>query len=263
MFFFFFNEDFRYELENFRSNPKLDAECRRAKNQLKEFRNRFPLDSLNTLSPWEYVAGDDGRRDDFYSWVSNKTRDVVGHLAWAKHKLGAIRPQGNICTADLPEPFDFTKRPDQRQFTMAVKEYLIPFLRTRGHDYLPATERAFGKPLLLKTLNLYYPEEFVGIARVGWIDRIIDSFSLDYGVTVYERNQTVKRFFSAQEADCRRGEHLDSPAIRVFFDDYIGFSSDSKSYVAYLKEVEGLSEELSEKFARHGRSFSKIGRAHV
>lgn len=258
MFFFFFNEDFRYELENFRLNPKLDAECRRAKNQLKEFRNRFPLDSLNTLSPGEYVAENDRRRDDFYSWVSNKTRDVAGHLAWAKHKLGVIRLEGNTGATDLPEPFDFTKRPDQRQFTMAVKEGLIPFLRTRGHDCLPMTERAFGKPLLLKLLNLYYPEEFAGIARVGWIDRITDSFSLDYGLTVYERSQNVKKFFSAQESDCCRGEHLDSPAIRAFFDDYIGFSSDSKPYVAYLKEVEGLSGELSEKFARHGRSLSRL-----
>ena len=158
MFFFFFNEDFRYELENFRLNPKLDAECRRAKKQLKEFRNRFPLDRLNTLSPGEYVAENDGRRDDYYSWISNKTRDVAGNLAWAKHKLGAIRPQGNSGTADLSESFDFTKRPDQRQFTMAVKEYLIPFLRSRGHECLLETERAFGKPLLLKLLSLYYPE---------------------------------------------------------------------------------------------------------
>ncbi len=258
MFIFFFNEDFGYELENFRSNPKLDAECGRAKKQLKEFRNRFPLDRLNTLSPGEYVAENDGRRDDYYSWISNKTRDVAGNLAWAKHKLGAIRPQGNIGTADLSESFDFTKRPDQRQFTMAVKEYLIPFLRSRGHECLLETERAFGKPLLLKLLSLYYPEEFAGIARVGWIDRIIDSFLLDNGLTVYERSQNVKRFFSAKEHDCRHGEHLESPAIRAFFDDYIGFSSDSKPYVAYLKEVEGLSDELSEKFARYGRSFSRL-----
>ena len=258
MFLFFFNEDFRYELENFRSNPKLDTECRRAKNQLQEFRKRFPLDRLNTLLPVEYVAVHDGQRDDFYSWITNKTRDVAGNLAWAKHKLGEIRTHRNIDTTDFPEPFDFTKRPDQHQFFTAVKEYLIPFLRTRGHDFLLATERAFGKPLLLKLLSLYYPEEFAGIARVGWIDRIIDSFLLDNGLTVYERSQNVKRFFSAQESDCRRGEHLDSPAIRAFIDDYIGFSSDSKPYVAYLKEVEGLSDELSEKFTRHGRSFSRL-----
>ena len=131
-------------------------------------------------------------------------------------------------------------------------------MRSIGQNCIQGTECAFGKPLLLKLLNLYYPEEFVGIARVGWIDRIVDSFSLDYGFTVYERSQNVKSFFSAQESDCRHGEHLDSPAIRAFFDDYIGFSSDSKSYVAYLKEVEGLSDELSEKFARHGRSFSRL-----
>lgn len=93
MFIFFFGDAFRYELENFRSNPKLDAECGRAKKQLNEFRNRFPLDMLNILSPGEYVAKNDERRDDFYSWISNKTRDVAGNLAWAKHKLGTIRPQ--------------------------------------------------------------------------------------------------------------------------------------------------------------------------
>ena len=258
MFFFFFNEDFKYELENFRSNPKLDTECRRAKNQLQEFRKRFPLDRLNTLSSVEYVAANDGQRDDFYSWVTNKTRDVAGNLAWAKHKLGAIRTQRNIDTTDFPEPFDFTKRPDQHQFSTAVKEYLIPFLRTRGHDFLLATERTFGKPLLLKLLNLYYPEEYAGIARVGWIDRIIDNFSLDYGITVYDRSKIVQEFFSANESDCHRSEFLESPAIRAFFDDYIGFSSASKPYIAYLKGVEGLSDELAEKFARHARSFSRL-----
>lgn len=258
MFFFFFNEDFRYELENFRSNPKLNAECKRARNQINEFRLRFPLERLGYLQPEEYISENNRQRDDFYSWISDKTKDVAGSLAWAKHKLGEIGTRSNTYAGNQSGQFDFTKRPSQQNFSEAIHNCLIPFLRSRGHDCLWEAEKAFGKPLLLKLLYLYYPEEYVGIARVGWVERIVDGFSLDYGVTVYDRSQAVERFIAEQESSCRHGERLGSPAIRAFFDDYIGFSSESKPFVAYLKGVEGFSDELAEKFARHARSFSRL-----
>lgn len=257
-FFFHFNEDFRYELENFRSNPKLDVECRRAKKQLDEFRERFPLERLAVLSPEKCVSEYNGQNDDFYHWISNKTRDVAGSLAWAKHKLGAMRGQPSYASYESRAPFDFTVRPNQYSFARAIHDGLFLFLRSRGRERIEETERAFGRPLLLKILNLYYPEDFIGIARVGWIDRIANNFNLDYGKTVYDRSRSVKAFFSAQEYECRPSDYLESPAIRAFFDDYIGFSPDSKQFVAYLKGVEGLSDELAEKFARHCRSLSRL-----
>ena len=73
MFFFFFNEDFRYELENFRPNPKLDAECRRAKNQIEEFQARFPLDRLDCLQLEEYVSERDEQGVPFYDRLAHSS----------------------------------------------------------------------------------------------------------------------------------------------------------------------------------------------
>ena len=261
-FFFFFNKDFRYELENFRSNPKLDAECRRAKKQLAEFRNRFPLDRLRGLSPDECFSISRGHKNDYYSWIFDKTKDVAGAVARAKNMPSTRKVQANSAPAYFREDLEYERKADQHHFTTAVHDCLVYFLKSQGRECLFEAERAFGEPQLLKLLNLYYPDEYVGIAKVGWIDRIVDSFSLDEGITVYDRSLTVKQFFDEQESDCRQGERLESPAIRAFFDDYFGFSSYGKKFVAYLKSIEGLSDELAEKFARHARSFSRLLQGH-
>ena len=258
MFFFFFQNDFGAELRDFIVNPELKGNCVRAMHQVEEFQARFPLDGLGNLMPEDCISSRDNRADDFYNWVVRKTGNVVSNQVWTAHKLGTIGEHPRIYDTRPFGKHPFTKRPDQKKFHYAITNILYPFLESRGYEKVDIAEREFGKPLLLKLLYLYCPAEYVALDRVGAIDGIIDKFSLDYDKSVYARNRTIRTFFNEQQKQYRTDEVLVGPAIWAFLGDYLGFSNEGRELGRYLKEEQGLSDEIVERYLRYSRSLSRL-----
>ena len=54
--------------------------------------------------------------------------------------------------------------------------------------------KAVGTGFLLKLLMLYYPDQFIQINSLRWIDRIIDGFGRERNPSSVENNQTFFPF---------------------------------------------------------------------
>lgn len=239
-------DDFCRELHDFIIDPKMEREQEKAKCQLEEFRNRFPLKRLQRMSPEEF-RDSKGGKDDFCHWITDGTSVVTNRLAWAKVKLGIARPRNY---------YGYHRGAHRTiEWRDEVRDSLVQFLRHYGLRWGDGVEQCFGQPLLLKLLYLYYPEDFINIASVGWIDKIVYTFALDYGSTIYERSHTVREFY---EKVSRQVRPLESSCFRNFLNEYLGLSNNCDDYLDFLTKGEGLSAHAAERFARSLRQMSRL-----
>ena len=143
---------------------------------------------------------------------------------------------------------------DGGYYQYAIIRPLLAFLQSHGEDAAERVEHEFGQPLALKLLALYYPDEFIGITRVGWLERIIWAFKLDSGRTVEEKSRVVSRFYEDASQHARRLPQL---AFVQLFDEYLGLGNwDGKDFVEFLVRQNGLSESQAVRYDRLTRSVS-------
>ena len=245
MFFFSFDtEDLKSELEDFVADPKLVKVVERALRQRNDFIERFPLETLGTLSD-DQLWSTEQRDDSFIYWITDKTRDVTNRLPWAKFKLGL---GSSLFRAN-------EWRQKLRILRDGGKDELVSFLS--GDEFYPAhrLERCLGKPLLLKLLYLYFPDKYSNIATVDWIERITSYFALSYGDDIYVRSRGVRQFYS-NNAQHNNGRGLDY--LKDFFVEYIGLRGETKQFSAHLTQCKGFSLDVVDKYSLRLRQVSRL-----
>ena len=242
-------DDFDRELHDFIIDPKMEREQEKATRQSEAFRRRFPLKELQKM-PLEEFRDPRGRKDDFCHWITDGTSAVTNRLAWAKVKLG-ISGRRNYYgyRRNLRMAADWHERGRDSWLSLAH------FLRHYGLGSDGRAEHDFGQPLLLKLLYLYHPEDFINIANVGWIDKIVYTFALDYGSSIYERSHSVRGFYESVSGRIRP---LETVCFSNFLNEYLGLSNDCNDYLDFLTKGEGLSAHAAERFSRSLRQLSRL-----
>jgi len=242
-------DDFDRELQEFIIDPKLIRTNVKAERQRKEFCCRFPLRNFKGMGSEEY-CNPEGGKNDFCYWITDGTSEVTNRLAWAKAKLGISTVRGYYGhQRDLRRDVEW-----RRIFHESVSR-LAYFLEHYGTRTDIRLEHEFGQPLLLKMLYLYYPNDFINIASVGWIDRIVYGAALDYGDTIFIRSHAVGEFYQKVFQHTRP---LEPVSFRIFLNEYFGLSNSCKEYVEFLTKEEGLSSRTAEHFSRSLRQLSRL-----
>lgn len=245
--------DFWRALRDFSIEEKLAKALHEADCQRQEFLRRFPLRALGHLNQ-EHFLSQTGNPNDFCHWITDRTNAVAGSLPWSKihlfgYKSGA-RGWRNQSQPSMKERL----RVDGGYYRNAVIRPLLAFLRSRGEEATERVEHEFGQPLALKMLALYYPEEFICITRVGWLERIIWAFKLDSGRTAGEKSRVVGRFYRHVAHHMQQIPQL---AFVQFLDEYLGLGNwDGKDFVEFLVRQNGLSESQAKQYDRLVRSVS-------
>ena len=162
-----------------------------------KFIARFPADQLENLGLKDYCIGT-GVQDGFCWWVERGTDNL------SKYSPGSSKSYGVYWSKDSKE-YHFSaaarglhiahpKLDPETVLRQSVVEPIARFVHSCGRDWDSAA-KAVGRGFLLKLLILYYPDQFIQINSLRWIDRIIDGFGLERKPSFVENNQTVKRFY--------------------------------------------------------------------
>ena len=245
MFFFHFNFDnLKSELRDFVIDPKLEKQTNKARLQREEFAKTFPLDRLDSLSGHE-IWDVSGQEDDFVLWITDRTSDVTTRLPWAKYNLGLRRNRYAR----------YNEGRNREAFCKAIRSGLISFLISEGQEVDHKLEACLGKPLMLKLLYLYFPNQFTNIANVKWIGRITKEFALDYTNNVYEQSRIIRHFIydNAREVGWEAFNY-----DKDFIVEYLGLNEETKWYSRYLTQGVGLSEDVSERYSLSLRQLSRM-----
>ncbi len=244
MFFFFNTDNLKSELEDFIVDPKLVKTVEKARRQREDFVSRYPLERLSSLS-CEELWNVKQRNDDFVHWLTDKTRDVTNRLPRAKYNLGLYKRSfdihGEIQKYEL--------------FCKVAKSKLVPFLKSGGLEATPNLETCFGRPLLLKLLYLYYPDQFCDIANVDWIEKITTTFALGYGENVYERSRVIRFFISDNAAAAGWSEFS---YAKDFVIEYLGLNNETNPFTNFLTQVIGFSSDVAYRYGLSLRQLSRL-----
>lgn len=255
MFFFNSENDLDFELRTFVVDPKLASVAERARQQREEFVNRFPLKCLNELRPEDVWGGDTGH-DDFFHWITDKTKYTTNRLPWAKVRLGlenGMPQHATYLTKSRMSSHGYGER--REYFYTTIRNHLLPFLYSHGREKIGEAQACFGQPLLLKALYLYYPNDFSNIAAVGWIDEITSAFIIDYGYTVYERSANIRQFIVSRAAE---RVDITNSYLGDFLVEYLGLKGETKGFHGFLIQQEGLSDDVAERYCRALRQLSRL-----
>lgn len=256
MFFFFtglLDGDFKNAIRDFQIDEKMAKALHKADWQRQEFLRRFPLRALGHLNQ-EHFLSQTGNPNDFCHWITDKTNAVAGGLPWSKIRLFGYQSGARSWRNQSQPSMRERLRVDGEYYRHAIIRPLLAFLKSHGEDAVERVEHEFGQPLALKLLALYYPDEFICITRVGWLDRIIWAFRLDSGRTVEEKSRVVSRFYEDASQCARRLPQL---AFVQLLDEYLGLGNwNGKGFVEFLVRQNGLSESQAVRYDRLARSVS-------
>lgn len=195
--------------EFIQSAEQMESE-KRGDKQRADFLEKFPISRIGSLSPEEYAIGH-GDRDNFCWWIERGTSCFSYYFPGSSKSYGMF----------------FEKKSNKYRFFAAAKHYqvvhpeataaeiltkciLIPvqkLLETKGEDEeaAVAAANAIGQSCLLKLLILYYPDEFVHINSVRWLDEIIAAYGLPTSRSFIEKNRIVRRFYDSKKTLAPKG----------------------------------------------------------
>jgi len=198
------------ELKEFRQNAEQKAREERGAKQRTDFLERFPISRIGTLSPEEYAIGH-GDRENFCWWIERGTSCFSYYFPGSSKSYGMF----------------FEKKSNTYRFFAAAKRYqedhaeataaeiltkciLLPvqkMLESKGVDETAtaAAASAIGASCLLKLLIMYYPDEFVHINSVNWLDQIILAYGLPKSDSFIEKNRIVRRFYDSKKSLAPKG----------------------------------------------------------
>ena len=242
-------ERLREEIYRYRRSDWLSRRIDAALREKDEFQRRFPLGTLSELSLRRFW-GKGRRREDFCHWFIDATPSVAGHMQYGGLYVGvkSRNEEGRYIFSDYVEEFRKSNMgmSDELIFEKAIRRPLVGFLVSRGVEFTSEAQAIFGSTNLLKLLILYYPEEFVCVTDVRWLDRIIWAFSLRQSGKIAEKSRSVMEFFSSLKKE-KEFKNLQGADFIAILEYHLGLGKWEKClFREFLIDRERMSQTLAE-----------------
>ena len=159
------------------------------------FLKKFPLESLDTSLTPETYCFKKGDKTTFSYWLAHGTNKVALLDVHGRYE------RFGIYNNKMSPQFSKYQRehPDQswsENLQEVIIEPLVAFIKTKGTDKRIVSYLTSG--ILLQTLLLYYPNEFVSFNKEDWIDTSCKAFGLPENVSFVEKSHAVKSFVDKQ-----------------------------------------------------------------
>ena len=198
------------ELREFRQTAEQKAREERGAKQRADFLEKFPISRIGTLSPEEYAIGH-GDRENFCWWIERGTSCFSYYFPRSSKSYGMFfEKKSNTYRFFAAAKRYQEEHPEATAAEILTKCILLPvqkLLETKGVDETAtaAAANAIGSSYLLKLLIMYYPDEFVHINSVNWLDQIILAYGLTKSDSFIEKNRIVRRFYDSKKALAPKG----------------------------------------------------------
>ena len=256
MFFFFF-DDFTDALKSFRPTEKTKKRAGESEFAIRGFQECFPINRLQYLTVEQYLGtGDVG--GGFCYWLTTGTNSVVMGARSTSKVFGVRRSRsGEVefvgsaaeCRKQHPE------MSDAEAFRELVARPLFQFVESEGHDGEEELRKVFSDTTLLKLLILYYPDSYMHIANVAWLDRIIWTFKLKQSGNCLEKNRIVRSFFDSKASVNANVKMTDFVSL---LEAYVGLGElETSRFRDYLIARKSVSESTVELYERTIRDISR------
>lgn len=265
------SKDFLRALERFEIDDKLNARIDKAHVQREEFVQHFPIYSLQDM-PQELFRNSEGSKDDFCHWITDRTKDVAQFCPWDRINLvGFSRAAGRYCGDERNgrrrlwyRGKDEFQRSVSHSLDRFVKLYRTPHdvnvNRNESQGVFVDVCRILGKPLALKLLVLYYPDRYINITRLEWLERVVRAFRLRVGYSEALTNHFAHDFYRSITQHVRRIEPI---AFVELLNQYLGLGNwNDKEYISFLADSRGAPESVVTDCSRKLRELSRYVTNH-
>ena len=257
MFFFFF-DDFTDMLKSFQPTEKTKKRARKSELAIQRFQERFPVERLRHLTLEQYLGLGNSHKGFCY-WLTAGTNAVAGVLRFAQKNLGVRCSQSSGEIRFVGQVSEYQKQHPEMStpevFRKIVSDPLFRFVKSAGREGEEDARRVFSDSILLKLLILYYPDRYMHITNVMWLDRIIWTFKLKQSGNCLEKNRIVRQFFNSRVDVNPRVEMTDFVSLLVA---YVGLGDwEASRFRDYLIAQKSFSESSVESYTLAIRDVSR------
>ena len=239
-----------------------DAEEEAAQKKVREeFLAEFPIGSIAKLDLDSYCIGR-GNRSNLCWWVERGTSKLSKYAPGSAKSYGIFWSEKNRCFRLSAASRKYQEGNPEVDvptiFSKIIADPLTAFLNDHGNSYGSVT-KAVGQGFLLKLLILYYPEEFIQINSVDWLNKIITEFGLAKSESFVENNKTVKRLYDEKRKLVPGGE-ITQGAFVTMLVDLLGLGKDEGVHFWHMQLHPTNGEQLSrEDVLKLIREYGEIG----
>ena len=242
-------EELEQRLNGYTVSAEDMAQIERGRMQREDFLREFPLEGLNAkLNLNTYCIGR-GDQDNFCWWLEFGTDECSKMSCGQCSYYGVYYKKGTNELQWSSELVEYKAQhvgmSDEDVARQILFEPLAAFILSKGKDR--RVEKYLNKGgFLLKALILYYPNDFVAVNKVDWLEKICGVFGLEKGKSAVDMNQAVKSF-----VDKKSGK-LPQEIVTKEIIDMLGLDkkADENQVVNEMVEDEGLVGELIERLKK-------------
>lgn len=181
----------------------------KAKEEREKFISKFPMDSLDKLTPETYCIGK-GDKENLCWWVERGTNALSRYTPGSSLSYGMYWEKSTQSYRMVSALAKYRENHPEMDEDEILKEMITKPLKqvVKKHGANEALQaiQGVGKGFLLKLLILYYRDEFLEVNSPAWIDRIIDAYGLEKPESLMERNRVLRRFYEEKKKLVQGGE---------------------------------------------------------
>lgn len=181
--------------KSFNSNaPDIIEERIKMKQLIEKFHKLFPKEELKNLSLKDYAIGT-GSNDSFCWWIEIGLKPIGYYFPGNSKAYLIFWSADNNCYTKKGKVSNETDSDAMKIIANVLSEFII------NRDFEKASEY-FGDSFLLKVLQSYYPDEYMPINSVSYLDRVLKIFNVPgEGMNPLEKNLKVQELFLKKKAE--------------------------------------------------------------
>ena len=166
---------------------------------LKQFQQKFPIDSLNEMTLDDYCAGK-GDRNNFCWWIE------TGLKSLGKYSPGSARSYLIYWSKDEEDYKKYGKLvkdiDSDNEAMQKIAELLQQVVKAKNPD---SAMEYYGDSFLLKILNSYFPDEFFPINGREALDNTLKLFGVNsINLTKFEKNKKLNELCKSKNEEFKK-----------------------------------------------------------
>jgi 5-methylcytosine-specific restriction protein B len=186
-------------LASFKPTEEILAKRQKDEAIRKVFVSKFPLETLDTLTPEQYCIGR-GDQDNFCWWIERGTMGFSRFFPGSSRSYGMYfkKADSSICkTRSFEKWMNSSKiQFDEEALRRLILEPIQQFVLSGGKsDGSPVVGNGFQ----LKIAILYRPDAFIWINSPEWLEKIVEALHLPSDGTFVANNLAIKGFYDRKK----------------------------------------------------------------
>ena len=235
-------KDLAHKIKQFDSMGRIQYESviNEAESDVAKFVKRYPIDILSTLTLEEYLFSKkgDGNADTFCCHLQNDVRNSSMKTCYPAF-YGIYMVGGKVHLNSTLTAMGFTD--NTSAFKWQINEIIDLLNAGKKHDLESIEKNKVNSLVKNKLLSIYYPDEYLPMNTMGYIETILDRLEIEYD----KQESTIKK--SERLLNWKKNQGITKEWTNHYFmlfcDHYFFFDSDGEDW---KKKAEDIDQEIDD-----------------